>query len=358
MIEYPLRVRSGRDLKYHKGFIEELLDLGTGMHMVSTAEYRAMGPQERSTYNDTRRKVVTRGIMVRNDSYLNVQAVVVRVMREHQYASGGGHGVLVSADSYTGKTTVARILMLDLLTQRLRDDPDCVHRGEVPVAYVNLPSTGTPLGLYRMLAEFYGLPIGKRETEATLEHMVQHAVNRCRTELLVIDDVHNLKYGGAHSRKVSAAIRRLGDDIDCPILLAGIALEKTNLLIDREGAQIYERYRSAEMASYETRRSVAWRKLVKGLIDELPLFGDNQPGRIALAAELFDLAKGRIGNLNSILSRVTLDLIDADDPEREVITSGLAQRKAAEITEENRFKDATREEAGRRRADRKERHAA
>lgn len=358
MIEYPLRVRSGRDLKSHQGFIEELLDRGTGMPVVSIEEYRAMGPQERSSYNDTRRKIVTRGIMVRNDSYLNVREVLVRVMREHQYAAGGGHGVLVSADSYTGKTTVARILMLDLLKQRLRDDPGCVHRGEVPVAYVNLPTTGTPLGLYRMLAEFYGLPIGKRETEATLEHMVQHAINRCRTELLVIDDVHNLKYGGPHSRKVSAAIRRLGDDIDCPILLTGIALESTNLLLDGEGAQIYERYRSAQMASYEKKSSVSWRKLVMGLMDQLPLFGDNQPGRTRLAAELHDLAKGRIGNLNSILSRVTLDLIDADGPEEEVITSGLAQSKAAEIIKEDRFKEAIRAQAGRRRAERKEHNAA
>ncbi|MGY3320764.1 TniB family NTP-binding protein [Arthrobacter sp. TE12232] len=346
MIDYPLRVRNGRDLKHHKGFIEDLLDLGSPMPPVSIDEYRDMQPADRSSYNDTRRRVVTRGVMVRNDSYLNVRAVLVRVMREHQYASGGGHGVLVSADSYTGKTTVARILMLDLLTQRLRNEPDCVQQGEVPVAYVNLPSTGTPLGLYRMISHFYGLPIGKRETEATLEGMVQHAINQCRTELLVIDDVHNLKYGGAHSLKVSAAIRRLGDDINCPILLTGIALERTNILIDLEGAQIYERYRSAEMASYKRKNSIPWRKLVKGLIDTMPLFGNNQQGLAALAAELHDLTKGRIGDLNSILSRVTLDLIDADDPENEVISRGLAQAKAAEIAEENRFKSVIRANAG------------
>lgn len=345
VIEYPLRVRSGRDLKHHSGFLDELLEVGTPLKKVSLDEYRNMPPRDRDAYNEARRRVITRGIMVRNDSYLNVRAVLLRVMREHQYVSGGGHGVLVSADSYLGKTTVARILMLDLLTQRLRDNTDCVLNGEVPVAYVNLPSSGTPVGLYRMLAQFYGLPIGKRETEATLEGMVQHAINRCRTELLVIDDVHNLKYGGPHSPKVSAAIRRLGDDINCPILLIGIDLEHTNLLIEQEGAQIYERYRSAQMISYGKSHSKGWRRLVTVLVNSMPLFGNNSQGIGALAVHLHTLANGRIGDLNSIVSRAALDLIEAGDAEREVITRGLAEAKAAEITKETRFKTAIRREA-------------
>jgi len=213
------------------------------------------------------------------------------------------------------------------------------------VAYVNLPSTGTPLGLYRMIAQFYGLPIGHRETEARLEGMVQHAINKCRTELLVIDDVHNLKYGGAHSRKVSAAIRRLGDDIDCPILLTGIGLERTNLLSGPEGAQIAERYRSAEMVSYENENSKAWQMLVTSLVRLLPLFGNNHHGLKSLTDELHELTSGRIGTLNSILSRIALDLIDANDPEHEIITRGMANAKAAEIAEENRFKSAIRRAA-------------
>lgn len=345
MSDYPLRVRSDRDLKHHRGFMEELLEVGTPMHRVSLEEYQAMPPRDRDSYNETRRRVVTRGVMVRNDSYMNVRAVLVRVMREHQYSSGGGHGVLVSADSYLGKTTVARILMLELLMQRLRDDPDCLRGGEVPVSYVNLPSTGTPLGLYRMIAQFYGLPMGRRETEATLEGMIQHAINQCRTELLVIDDVHNLKYGGAHSPKVSAAIRRLGDDINCPILLTGIGLERTHLLNGQEGAQIYERYRSAKMISYEKSHSKGWRMLVTGLVDAMPLLGNNHQNLAALAADLHALARGRIGDLNSIVSRVTLDLIDAEDAEREVVTRGLAEIKATEIFEENRFKSAIRRES-------------
>lgn len=344
-MEYPLRVRSGRDLKHHRGFVGDLLDQGTRTTPVSITEYLSMPPPDRDAFNENRRKIITSGVMVRNDSYLNVKAVLFRVMREHQYGSGGGHGVLVSADSYLGKTTVARILMLELLTQRLRDDADCIRDGDVPVAYVNLPSTGTPLGLYRMIAQFYGLPIGPRETEARLEGMVQHAINKCRTELLVIDDVHNLKYGGAHSRKVSAAIRRLGDDIDCPILLTGIGLERTNLLSGPEGAQIAERYRSAEMVSYENENSKAWQMLVKSLVRLMPLFGDNNQGLTSLTAELHELANGRIGTLNSILSRIALDLIDANDPEHEIITSGMAKAKAAEIAEENRFKSAIRRAA-------------
>ncbi|MDQ0825574.1 Cdc6-like AAA superfamily ATPase [Arthrobacter sp. B2I5] len=341
-MEYPLRMRSGLDLKNHRGFTEELLDHGRRTTPVSVNEYLSLPSLQRIAFDDMRRRIITRGVMVKNDSYLNVQGVLARVMREHQYASGGGHGVLVTGDSYTGKTTVARILMLDLLTQRLNQDPRCVERGEVPVAYVNLPSTGTPLGLYRMIAQFYGLPIGHRETEARLEGMVQHAINDCRTELLVIDDVHNLKYGGAHSRKVSAAIRRLGDDIDCPILLIGIGLQNTNLLSGPEGAQIAERYRVAEMVSYEKRSSKGWKMLVSSLVSSMPLFGENQLGLKALGADLHTLTNGRIGALNSLVSRAALDLIDLRKPEDEVLTFGIAKDKAAEIAEESLFKSAMR----------------
>ncbi|MDT0168871.1 TniB family NTP-binding protein [Pseudarthrobacter sp. BRE9] len=322
--------------------MEELQDHGTPTPPVAVKEYLSLPLVERKAFDETRRKIITRGVVVKNDSYLNVRAVLVRVMREHQYASGGGHGVLVSAESYLGKTTVARILMLDLLTQRLDNDPDCIRRGEVPVAYVNLPSTGTPLGLYRMIAQFYGLPIGQRETEARLEGMVQQAINTCKTELLVIDDVHNLKYGGAHSRKVSAAIRRLGDDIDCPILLAGIELQKTNLLEGPEGAQIAARYRAADMVSYEDKNSTGWQMLVTRLVRSMPLFGNNQCRLKTLSASLHELTNGRIGVLNSLVSRVALDLIDAGNPEGEVLTRGMAEAKAAEIAEEGLFKAAIR----------------
>jgi hypothetical protein len=341
-MEFPLRVHNGRDLKHFRGFTEELLEVGTQLQKVSLREYKDMPPEGRESYNETRRKVITRGVMVRNDSYLNVSTVLFGVMREHQYGSGGGHGVLVSAEPFMGKTTVARILMLELLRQRLRNNPGCMRDGEVPVAYVNLPSTGTPVGLYRMLAQFYGLPIGKRETEATLEGMVQNAINKCRTEILVIDDVHNLKYGGLYSAKVSAAIRRLGDDISCPILLLGIGLERTSLVIGQEGAQIVARYRSANMVTYENGHMRAWRKLVKGLVYAMPLLGDNRQGITALSKELHTLAKGRIGNLNSIVSRAALDLIEAGVPEQEVITSHLAAAKAAEVVKEDVFKSTVR----------------
>lgn len=159
----------------------------------------------------------------------------------------------------------------------------------------------------------------------------------------MIDDVHNLKYGGPHSPKVSAAIRRLGDDINCPILLIGIDLEHTNLLIGQEGAQIYERYRSAQMISYEKAPSNGWRMLVTGLVDSMPLFGNNHQHLATLAADLHTLANGRIGDLNSIVSRAALDLIEANDPEREVISRRLAEAKAAEIIKENQFKTAIRQ---------------
>jgi hypothetical protein len=77
----------------------------------------------------------------------------------------------------------------------------------------------------------------------------------------------------------------------------------------------------------------------------LPLFGDNNQGLTSLAGELHKLTYGRIGTLNSILSRIALDLIDANDPEREIITRGMAEAKADEIAEENRFKSAIRRAA-------------
>lgn len=342
MSDYPLRVRTGRDLKHYKGFIGELLEVGTPFQQLPLEEYKALPAAGRSAYNEARRRVVSRGIMVRNDSYTNVKAVLTQVMAEHQYSSGGGHGVLVSADSYMGKTTVSRILMLELLIQRLKADPDCLSTGDVPIAYVNLPTTGTPVGLYRMLAQFYGLPIGKRETEVTLEGMMQNAINKCRTELLVIDEVHNLKYGGVASPKVSAAIRRLGDDINCPILLSGIGLEKTNLLLGQEGAQIYERYRFAEMVSYDRSRAKSWRMLVQGLITAMPLFGPNTKGIAGLAVDLHAITNGRIGSLNSILSRVALQLISADDVESEILAQGIAELGAVQTLKETRFKNAVR----------------
>lgn len=75
---------------------------------------------------------------------------------------------------------------------------------------------------------------------------------------------------------------------------------------------------------------------------EMPLLGDNRHGIRALARDLHTLAAGRIGNLNSIVSRAALDLIEAGAPEREVITSRLAAAKAEEVAKENTFKAAIR----------------
>lgn len=352
MTEYPVRHHSGRDLHTHQGFIEELLERAHAVPVPTLAEYSAMTAEEQDDCDEDRRRIITQGIRVKNDSFSAVQRVLIHVMREHQYRSGGGYGVMISADSYLGKTTVLKMLLLDILVQRLREDPFCLDRGEVPVVYVSLPSTGTPLGLYRMLAEYLGIPIGRRETEATLEGMIQHTINAARTVLVVIDEVHNLKYGGVYSKKVSAALRRLGDDINAPIILSGIGLEHSNLLHGPEGAQILERYRTASISSYsgsigspkQKDMRLRWILLARSLIEAMPILGDNTHGLTRLALELHPLVKGRIGDLNATLSRAALDLIDAHDPENEVITKGLAEASALELAKEKGFKTAIAEE--------------
>ena len=82
MTDFPLRVRNGRDLKYFRGFTEELLEFGTQLPPVHLAEYKEMPAEDKSAFNEARRRVITRGVIVRNGSYQNVSTVLFGVMRE------------------------------------------------------------------------------------------------------------------------------------------------------------------------------------------------------------------------------------------------------------------------------------
>lgn len=323
-MKYRKRLRTGGDLSHYRGYLTWAQSQREAVRMPSKATVTAMTPLQRHEYDEARQVYLSRGITVATRTVHDLDATVVEQMDTNFAKRGGGHGIFLSAPSGAGKTTSLHRVLGAVLSDLQQDDPELLERGEVPVGYVCIPALGTPRSVYQVLADYLGIDYTVGVTEAELSTMVRNGINLTRMELLAIDEVQNLD-NAANAGSVADALRRLGDDVDATIILAGIDLEHTSITTGRRGAQIANRFRRAAVYDYADDTQGDWKKhwlsLVGGMAAALPLHASDPREIVKLSAQLFDITHGSVGMLNSALTQVARRKISGGALDKEFVTA-------------------------------------
>lgn len=267
MSRYRRRDRSGGNRSHYSGYLAWLQDHHEAFKPVSLDQVTAMGGQDRLDYDEQRHAYLSRGITVRSRTVKNLDHTVDQLMDQNQSRRGGGCGAFLSAPSGYGKTTAIHTVLSYVLREILRKEPTCLESGQIPVAYIAIPASGTQKSIYQAIADYLGIPYTAGTYEPELATMVRNGINRSQIDLLAIDEVQNLD-NAERAESAADALRRLGDEVDATLILAGIDLEHSTITLGSRGAQIANRYTRAAVFDYSDKKITdyqsAWMALVGG----------------------------------------------------------------------------------------------
>lgn len=329
MSRYRRRDRSGGDRNHYSGYLTWLQNHHEAFKPLHPDQVTAMGSQERLNYDEQRHAYLSRGITVMSRTVRNLDDTVDQLMDQNHARRGGGCGAFLSAPSGYGKTTAIHTVLGSVLGVILKKEPTCLQSGQIPVAYIAIPASGTQKSIYQAIADYLGIPYTAGTYEPELATMVRNGINRSQIDLLAIDEVQNLD-NADRAESAADALRRLGDEVDATLILAGIDLEHSTITLGSRGAQIANRYTRAAVFDYSDKKIAdyqsAWMALVGGMIEALPLYATDATDVPVLAPYLREMTGGSVGMLNSALTQVARTLIQTGDLQNEKITIDRLRR--------------------------------
>lgn len=223
--------------------------------------------------------------------------------------------IAIDAFPGLGKSTAvmafARKYHLREIAEKGRFTPDGHER--LPVCRVGLTGNTSMKELNRALLEFYGHS-GRREgTSAQMARRALNCAQSCHCRLLIIDDLHFLRWGRTNGIEVSNHFKFIANEFPVTLLMIGVGLEAKGLFSEGDSyanaplAQTGRRTTKLDMRPFlvdtdQQRRE--WRQLLLAIERKLVL-ADKYPGMLAddLSDYLFARSTGHIGSLMTLINR-------------------------------------------------------
>jgi AAA domain len=223
--------------------------------------------------------------------------------------------IAVDAFPGLGKTTAvlafAKKFHLREVAENGRFSPDGHER--LPVCRVGLTGNTSMKDVNRAMLEFYGHPGRHRGTTAQMAHRALDCVQSCHTRLLVIDDLHFLRWGRTNGIEVSNHFKYIANEFPVTLLMVGVGLAAKGLFSEGDSfddaplAQTGRRTTPLDMQPFridtdQHRRQ--WRQLLLAIERKLVL-AEKFPGMLAdeLSDYLFARSTGHIGSLMTLINR-------------------------------------------------------
>ncbi len=279
---------------------------------ITHAQRQAQSKSNREQYDTARRQFMSGGI-VRTPVFNKILQSASSRLRMNEFKYTGKLGLIVSGAPALGKTTtVTQIGKLHTLRRQHQEHP-AGQPGSIPVVYITVPPACGPKAMIAEFAEFFGLPTNGRISQSTLLNTVSQVMARVRTELVIVDEIHNLNVNYRMSADASDALKQLSEKCAATFIYAGVNVESSGLLDGARGQQIssrFELHRVAPFSDRSTKHRDEWQAVLLDLEETLCLTRQRDGDILAHSARLFADTGGSIGRLVDTLHRAALDAID------------------------------------------------
>jgi len=212
----------------------------------------------------------------------------------NQREIGARRGLIVSGAAATGKTTgvkqLGRVHELRI-RRRYPTSPD-----RIPIVYVTCPPKGSARKLAMEFARFLGLPpVGPRQNVTDIADAVCQVLIDARTDLVIVDEIHNLNLGTAAGEDLSDHLKYFTEHLPATFLYAGIDVERCGVFTGTRGRQLAGRCALIPTGPFPYRDE--WRQLVAAMEATL-LLHRHRPGALVEQAKyLHHRTGGMIGSL-------------------------------------------------------------
>jgi len=224
-------------------------------------------------------------------------------------------GIALDAFPGLGKTTAVLAFAKKVHRRIIEEEGKYTDEGHErwPVCRVGLTSNTGMRDFNRAMLEYYGHPGRFRGTAAEFGYRALDSVLSAETKLLIVDDLHFLKWRNKNGIEVSNHFKYIANEFPVTLLMIGVGLEKRGLF--SEGSS-YEDAVLAQTGRRTTRLNMDpftisseqgrkdWRDTLLG-VEERVVLADKYPGMIAddLSDELFARSTGHIGSLMTLINR-------------------------------------------------------
>jgi hypothetical protein len=223
--------------------------------------------------------------------------------------------IAVDAFPGLGKTTAVLAFARDYHKREIAEHGRFTPEGHerLPVCRVGLTGNTSMKDVNRAMLEFYGHAGRHRGTTAQMAHRALDCVQSCQTRLLIIDDLHFLRWGRTNGIEVSNHFKYIANEFPVTLLMIGVGLAAKGLFSEGDSfdnaplAQTGRRTTALDMQPFridtdQHRRE--WRQLLLAIERKLVL-ADKFPGMLAnvMSDYLFARSTGHIGSLMTLINR-------------------------------------------------------
>ncbi|MEU3283131.1 ATP-binding protein, partial [Streptomyces antibioticus] len=223
--------------------------------------------------------------------------------------------IAIDAFPGLGKTTAA-LAFAKLLHRRVTEEEgEYTDQGHErwPVCRVGLTSNTSMRDFNRAILEFFAHPGRFRGTATDFGFRALDCVLSCETTLLIVDDLHFLRWRNRTGIEVSNHFKYIANEFPVTLLMIGVGLQARGLFDEGDS---YEDAVLAQTGRRTTRLGMKpftidteegrtdWRNTLLAT-EERVVLADKYPGMIAddLSDELFARSTGHIGSLMTLVNR-------------------------------------------------------
>ncbi len=275
--------------------------------LLPTADRDALADADRTGYDEARIAYHAELIVVTTSTIRQIlhQGRLLTLLNQREI--GARRGLIVSGPAATGKTTAVKQLgrTHELRTRQRYPDGD-----RIPVVYVTAPPKGSPRKLAVEFARFLGLPpIRPRQNVADITDAVCQVLTDARTDLVIVDEIHNLNLNLATSagEDLSDHLKYFTEHLPATFVYAGIDVERAGLFTGTRGRQIAGRAALVRTGAFAYQQE--WKGLVATMEHTLRLH-HHQPGTLVkLDRYLHQRTSGMIGSLSHLVRAAAISAI-------------------------------------------------
>ncbi|WP_334138337.1 ATP-binding protein [Corynebacterium variabile] len=278
-------------------------------------ELRALDEEAFEDYNDARMLWHANPSIIKTPQVLHVFDVIDQVMASNGRDSDRVRGsVVIDAEAGVGKTTAAIQYARQFHRKTERRHGVLTPEGHqrLPVAFVQLKDVVTLKALNRAILNFYGHPAATRSNTSQLGDLAVDCVLSCRTQMIVLDDLHFIDFTERNGKQISNHLKGLANQMPVTFVYTGVDMRRRKFFdegldgTDIVYAQTSRRTTRADLGPFSIRDAEGatdWAKLLTSFEDQLHL-AESHPGMLLSHAKLIhERTQGYIATLATLIER-------------------------------------------------------
>ncbi len=272
--------------------------------LLGDSDLSGLSPAQRDAYDEHRLAYHSELVVVETSTVKEIihQGRLLTLLNQREVSAR--RGMIVSGPWATGKTTAIKLLGK---THELRTRMRFPGQGRIPVVYITTPPKGSPRKLASEFANFLGIPSRPRQNVTDIADAVKQVMTDCRTDLVLVDEIHNLNLGTTAGEDMSDHLKYFTEHLPATFVYAGINVDTSGLFTGLRGRQISGRSILTRTGPFPYNSE--WKSLVATLETALRLH-HHRPGSLTGQAKyLHQRTGGGISSLSHLIRQAAISAI-------------------------------------------------